>query len=475
MRIWLSVMLAVTLLGGVRARAGGEGLQRAAGAPIALSVASDEAGRTGDDFNSDGAASETEETDSAGDDDPFQTQGYLQMEDVEAEEVEPNEGLEPLDLFEPIDTTGGEEFFEPGGVGPAVGGYALAVGVPNMRPGFRFQAGLLYLQPSADNLGWGILTTEHNYASPYPLATPLWNVKTLQPGYQPGFELGTGYTFAGTGRDAQLNWQHLRTNTYDSGVAGDGQWISPFSQTGPPTADTYDELNSNSGVNKLRSANAQVKFSYDAVNLDFGQYVNVGQRLLFRLFAGLSYAQLREQLNSTFYGVEPSPTAPFPENTQLSIALNNTTSFWGVGPRFGFDSSYLTKRGLRLTGQLAGAALIGQTQPAQYQFAATSPDLALLGIAVNREYVASSAFSHVVYAANAKLGIGYTRVLRGGSVFTFDTGYLAAIYFNPFAGYETNENILALQIGSLSSGSIRHIQQSNFSLNGFYLNAGLNW
>ena len=118
--------------------------------------------------------------------------------------------------------------------------------------------------------------------------------------------------------------------------------------------------------------------------------------------------------------------------------------------------------------------MVGRTQPAQYLFAATAPDLALVGISVNREHVSSEEFTQVVYAGDAKLGVGYSRELPHGSMFTVDGGYQAAIYLTPFSGYETNENILALQIGSLSSGSIRQTL-SDFTLNGFYLNAGLKW
>lgn len=352
----------------------------------------------------------------------------------------------------------------------------LTVGIPQLTPGIQYHAGLLYLKPSAENLGYAVLTTEENFESPLPLATPLWEVETLEPSFEPGLEVGAAYTFACSGQDVQATWQHLRTNTSDSAVVTQdtGQWISPFSQTGPATAETYDELVDNQGVNDLLSAEGHVDFAYDAVNLDFGQYVNVGSSLTFRLFAGLSYARLQERLVSSFYGAPPAPDAVFPEDVRLTLSLNNTSTFWGVGPRFGLEATRKRRRGFRFTGQLAGALLVGRTQPAQYLFAATAPDLALVGIPVNREHVSSEPFTQVVYAGDAKLGIGYSRGLSNGSEFTLDGGYLAAIYLVPFSGYETNENILALQIGSLSSGSIRQTL-SDFTLNGFYLNAGLKW
>jgi hypothetical protein len=347
---------------------------------------------------------------------------------------------------------------------------------PSIGPGFQFYAGALWLRPSADNLGWAVLTTEENFNSPVPLASPYWNIENLEPGYEPGFELGLGYRFANPGTDFRVHWQHLRTDTSDSAAVtqSDGQWISPFSQTGPPTAGSFPEMYDNTGVNLLLSADANVKFSYDAVTFDLGQSIYVGPRLAVRLFAGLTYANLKEQLVSNFYGAPPDPDAMFPENVPLWISLDNTSTFSGVGPRLGFDTTLQTAYGFRFTSQLAGALLIGRTQPAQYLFAATSPELAAFDIPVNYEGIYSEAFTHVVYAATARLGIGYLRPLASGSLLTIDAGYQAALYINPFSGYETNDNVIAIQFGSLSTASMRHTL-SNFSLDGFYLNAGLMW
>ena len=133
-----------------------------------------------------------------------------------------------------------------------------------------------------------------------------------------------------------------------------------FRATGPATAESYQELQTNQGVNLLRTAQAQVKFAYDSVNLDVGKYIAVGPALTFRLFAGLNYSRLQEKLLSSFYGVPPDPSAPFPANVPVMLSLNNTSTFWGIGPRFGFDTTYQTQSGWRLTSQLAGAAPSGR-------------------------------------------------------------------------------------------------------------------
>jgi hypothetical protein len=351
----------------------------------------------------------------------------------------------------------------------------FTVRVPDLTPGFAFHAGFLYLQPSADNLGWAVLTNVKNLASPAPIASPFWTIETLTPGYQPGFEIGGSYTFAGSGADVQVNWQHLRTSTSDSVAAQEGiQWVSPFSQTGPSSAQSFKDLGDSQGVNKLRSAAGQVNFAYDAVNLDLGQHVAIGPLMRLRFFGGVSYARLQERLVSSFFGAPPDATATFPQNVPLSISLNSTSTYNGAGPRFGIDPTCELPGGFRLTGQLAGALLIGRKQPAQYEFTATAPDLAAVGIGVNREYIGSDAFTQVVYSGNAKLGLGYSYVFGSGSIFTLETGYLAAIYLDAFSTYETNHNVLPLQVGSLSTASMRHTL-SNFTVNGLYFTGGLQW
>lgn len=344
------------------------------------------------------------------------------------------------------------------------------VSVSNLTPGFEIHAGILLLQPSADNLGWAVLTNVKNPASPAPVASPFWGIQTLTPSYQPGLEVGARYAFSNSGNDFQVNWQHLRTTTSNSVIAEEGlQWVSPFSQTGPSSAQTFDDLSTSQGVNKLRSAEGQVQFAYDAVNFDFGQYVNVGPSMQVRMFAGLSYAKLEEQLVSSFFGAPPDPDAVFPLSVPLFISLNTTSTYAGVGPRFGLDTAYEIPRGFRLTGQLAGALLIGRKQPSQYIFTATAPELALVGISVNYEDISSADFTQVVYSSDAKLGIGCS-----GSRFAIEAGYTAATYIGPFSGYETNHNVLPLQIGSLSTASMRHTL-SNFTVNGLYLTGGFKW
>jgi hypothetical protein len=340
----------------------------------------------------------------------------------------------------------------------------LSVYIPHLAPGFTFNAGFLLLQPGADNLGYATVTTF------LPLGNPQWQVLTLDPTYQPGFNVGARYNFPSSGNDIQINWDHLRTSNSDALKVSDPatQWVSPFNQTGPSTSESSNEV----GVFHLKATDAHVDFDYDMLNIDLGQTVNVGANTQFRLFAGLSCVRLQERIVSTFYNnpnIDPiPPVIAIPDPDLKYITLNNTSTYSGVGPRLGLSTAYNLPRGFTFVGQLSGAVLAGQMTPAQYSFSAVFDDVN------NDEAIRSPTVSQVVYATDAKLGLAYAHQMRNCSVLSIECGFRAALFVNPFSTYETSTNVLPLDIGSLSTNSMRHTP-SNFTLNGFYANGSLQW
>lgn len=340
----------------------------------------------------------------------------------------------------------------------------LDVFVPATRPGLELSAGFLLLQPGADNLGFATTTTF------LPVQNPQWAVHTLTPGYQPGFMFGARYTRPNSGKDIRTTWEHLRTNDSAFVPVSDlnTQWISPFSQTGPSTSEAANEV----GIFHLKAARGEVAFDYDLVNLDMGQTVNIGSSTQVRLFGGLSWVRLQERLVSTFYNdpnVDPVPPVVAPANPDLRyITINNTSTYTGAGPRLGLTGNHMLPRGFSLVSELSGAVLAGSMQPAQYSFAGVYKDK------VDAEQIASGRVTQVVWTGDTKLGLGYKRQLPRGSILTFESGFKAAVFVNPFSTYETSTNVLPLDIGSLSTNSMRHTP-SNFTLNGWYASCSLQW
>jgi hypothetical protein len=347
---------------------------------------------------------------------------------------------------------------------PSAAGGPLAVFVPNLTPGFEFSAGVLILRPGADNLGYAAVTTF------LPVQNPQWAVQALDPNYQAGFGIGARYAFPCSGNDIRVNWEHLSTSNSAAVAVSDPatQWVSPFSQTGPSTSEMANQV----GVFHLKAAQAQVDFDYDMANIDVGQTVNIGSHTQLRLFAGLSCVRLKEQLTSTFINdpnINPVPPVVAPPDTSLKyISLDNTSTYTGLGPRLGLTTEYNLPHGFSFVGELSGTIFAGWMQPAQYTFAGVFEDR------VDREQISSGSVSQVVYAGDAKLGVGYCRPFGNGSVLSLESGFRASLFINPFSTYETSTNVLPLDIGSLSTSSMRH-SQSDFTLSGFYATCSLHW
>lgn len=325
---------------------------------------------------------------------------------------------------------------------------SIRVYIPNLEPGFEFSASATYLQPHADNLGWSVITTV------LPIPSPNWSVNTIEPDYQLGFNLGARYIFSNPGTDVQLHWSHLDSNDSDEVfVNPTSQWVSPFSQTGTPPTSTGQIT----GISLLKVAHVKLDFNYDAVNLDLGKFINFGSNLQTRLFTGLSSVFIKERLVSTFHGL-PLPIFVF----------DNTSSYKGIGPRLGLNNNYEFYRGIHLVGQFAGSVLYGRMQPAQYQFTGTSKELIAANIYVNHEGLANPAVNQLVTALDAKLGLSYSYNYNQKTEWTFEAGYMGALYINPLSSYETNTNVIPIDSGSLSTSSAKHTQ-SNFSVGGPYI------
>jgi hypothetical protein len=355
------------------------------------------------------------------------------------------------------------ECVTPDACGAGVAGVPLAVLVPSSEPGFELSAGLLLLTPGADNLGYATITTF------LPLQNPQWDVQALDPNAQPGLMVGARYELASPGKDIQTSWEHLRAGDSEFVAVSNPttQWVSPFNQTGPSTSESANEV----GIFHLKATKGEVNFDYDMANIDAGQTVNIGSSTQLRFFAGVSIVRLQERLVSTFYN-DPSivPTPPviaIPDPNLQYITLNNTSTYTGAGPRLGLSTAYNITRGLTFMGQMSGAILQGRVKPAQYTFQGVFDG------AVDAEQIRSDSATQVVYASDAKVGLGYTRPV-GHSVLELETGFKAAIFVDAFSTYETSTNVLPLDIGSLSTNSMRHTP-SNFTLGGFYASGSVRW
>ena len=303
-------------------------------------------------------------------------------------------------------------------------------------------AALLYLQPISDNLQYGTLV------SPLPAPSPHWVNQAVETSLSPAFNVGLRYIVPENGNDVRLSWTHLN-------ASGDGSFVADSQQfAGPPY-----EIGPDSNLYNL--GRGTVDFEYDSVNLEAGHLWTDGSPAQVRVFGGLQYARISEELTGSF------------ESFDGTYASSNTNSslFNGVGPRLGMEAGVVKGR-LDFLGQIAGSALVGR-QENQLDFEAVSPDLPNVGITPpNRQSITSPDATRVIPSIDSKLGAGLTIPMQNGSILRFEGGYQAAIYINAITEYAISDVVVPPNVQGIGVflESAYHLH-NNFAVHGPYASA----
>lgn len=323
------------------------------------------------------------------------------------------------------------------------------VNLPGSRPGFEFSLAFLALKPGATNLNYVIYNKE------LPTQSPTWLEKEIQPESSGAFELGGRYNFT-EGRDINLNWTHLSSSTSASVAAPDASYfLGPDYEIGPAGLTT-------------RNATGKAQFNYDVVNLDAGQTVDFGRHVETRFFIGLSDAFLREQVNATYSGATVTGAHQGP----YSIMQEVTANFTGLGPRVGFDASYITQSGFGFIGQAAASVLIGSSY-SKTTYVGSSQELKdLYNQALNFQSIRDQNVTQVIPGFDAKLGAIYSRAFSKGTLFTLAGGYQAAVYVNAINQYLPASLVVPLSTGGIFVSTMSHTQ-SNYSVQGPFVEGTL--
>lgn len=286
------------------------------------------------------------------------------------------------------------------------------VTVPDIKAGFDFTLTGLYLQPTASD-------SQLFYTRTY--SDGAFTDHSVEPDYSPAFGLGIGYAFKNSGNDMRLNWTHLNSSD-DANVNASGSF-----GVGTP----------------LDATSGNVKFKYDAVDLDFGQYLNIGTRLQTRWFAGARFAQITQDQTSTFAIV--TGTTP-PSNVQQA-----TSKFTGIGPRLGVDGNYYLGNNMGFVTQLAASLLVGNTESNT--------------VVTNSYSIDNPSQSRVVPALDGKLGFDYSKAIHNGGRFTLEAGYQISEYFNALDRTSNSTPPILLSSPYVPSGTT----SSNVGFQGPYL------
>lgn len=290
---------------------------------------------------------------------------------------------------------------------PAPGCPEGNVTVPCEKRGWSFGVDALYVQ--VGSAGQVATTTTGTVASAgvQSVEIPQYsnNYTSLTPDWNWGFRVDAAYLF-GTGNDLNLNWTHFvkttdQTNTAAAGETLNGLYIA-------------DVLDSGEDIDNIDSS---VDNKFDAVNLEFGQTVNFGEKVASRFHAGLQYADIRQTISQSGWNGS---------NVAIYDYSSTESKFAGVGPRAGLDSSYDFGNGVSIFGNFAGGLLVGDVK---YNSSQSFTDAEGTGTIVASGTTSATSDTSFVPEAEAKLGVAYTKPMAQGDL-RVQAGYQVANYWN---------------------------------------------
>ena len=127
------------------------------------------------------------------------------------------------------------------------------------------------LKPSGANMSFAA------EAIPLPPPSPNWNIFNICPAYRFGFDLGFRHILHDRNTNVFVSWQRFKSCDCATRSVQAQNMIGPLFAIGP------DEL-------VYTNAFGQMAFSFNQVNIDYGQMVNFGDRLHTNL--SVSYTHL---------------------------------------------------------------------------------------------------------------------------------------------------------------------------------------
>lgn len=316
-------------------------------------------------------------------------------------------------------------------------------------PDYSFAAEFtaLILQPSSSRLYYAA------EAFPLPVPSPNWEIYELHPDYRFGFDVGINGVFHSTNTNLMLNWEHFHSTTSSSVTVPGEDMLGPFFTIGPD-ASPYN------------IASGKVSFHFEEVSLDYGMFVSFGDRVQTNLFAGVSYAYIKQSLTSNYSSSDGTDTR----------SISTPSSFSGAGPQAGLSFTYRFIDGFHLVGDAAASLLVGSMKN-HTTFKSVSPLLDGLDITPsNTQTTQIAKRTQVVPGFEGKLGLGYTYNFCKHYMFTLEAGYEAQIYLNAIQSTDMGSEVPLNTVEPTTVGVFARTFQrnlSNFALAGPYVTVNL--
>jgi len=248
----------------------------------------------------------------------------------------------------------------------------------------------LYVEPANDQYqyeGLNVDTTNTNF--------PYNQNQSVSNDHDWGGTIDATYMFAGNSRDVKLSYTHIRWDNSSRTVLGANQ---SFADTG---------LNGEGDI-----ARGSQEHNYDSVDLVFGQWIRIGERVDLHPFGGLRYADIQTDDKGRYTDVSNTDENNFSTEQFKS-------DFEGIGPRFGIDTAVHLGSGFSIVGTMAGSLLIGDVDSKYQSFSDNVTNIYKNGDG-----------TRVIPELDARIGVDYMYAFTPTTSANIQLGYQVVNYFD---------------------------------------------
>jgi hypothetical protein len=386
------------------------------------------------------------------------------------------------------------------------------VNSPTLQGGLAFGITLYSLQPSAQQLDYALFFPEFDSITQAPIRNH-GEFKSIDTDYDFGYRLNIGYVFPCTSNDVVVAYTHFDNHNTDCfrnptaafnllTTLSSGSPVNfinePFA--GPNEISFFDpefRFGSTGVIDnfavKIPSALAcaEAKFEYQALDLELGQYMNVGCRTQIRWFAGLRYASLDNNIDAHYTGTGTALDVAVTNGTGTNIGsascdvdadlhVFQESDFHGIGPRLGTHLTYYIANGFGIVGESSVSLLVGNIDRHLDDTLSFLVDGTGVSGSILDETLTDTHHQNIIEENHpnetrivpnleAKLGLNYSYQVCNCSrtTVTGEIGYMATHYWNSWAqstGTELGHNLVGCR--TLTEGNWR---TANNAFSGPYL------
>jgi hypothetical protein len=254
----------------------------------------------------------------------------------------------------------------------------------------------LYVKPANNQFQYGQLNTDTT------ATIPTFKNKSVSNDHEWGGTVDMTYMFPGSSRDVKLSYTHIDFSNSSNTTVGANQSFD---------AGDFNNAFDTEGDYAKGSQDTDV----DSVDLVFGQWIRIGQRVDLHPFGGLRYADIRTDDKGTYSDVSTDPATV---STQKF-----TSDFQGIGPRVGMDTAVHLGQGFSIVGTMAGSLLIGSNNSKFNVYDAT-------GSIAEQDIYKNGSSTTVVPELDARIGVDYMYAFTPETSMNVQLGWQVVNYFD---------------------------------------------